>query len=87
MNIIHPQTGEKAVSIDYAKATLRDAQKRYEKAKAESDAARRIETDALNEVNKAQRVFDAAVSDVRAQAPKDSDRKRVAQRGQGVEVP
>ncbi len=87
VNIVHPATGEKAVSIDNAKLALWEAQNRCEKANAERDAARRVETTALHELNKAQEIFDAAVADVRAQAPRDSDWKRVERRGEAVDVP
>jgi hypothetical protein len=87
VNIIHPATGETAVSIDDAKLALWQAQKLYEAAQEDADAARQIETAALNQLNKAQRVFDTAVSDVRAQAPEASDWKQAQRRGETADLP
>ena len=73
MNIIHPQTGKKALSMEDALLALKNARQKYDEVHAEMESVRRAETNALNVLNDAQRAFDAAVGDVRADPPWNSD--------------
>ena len=75
MNVIHPQTGQKAVSLEDAKLTLWEAHKAHAKIAAEVSEVQKREHNAREDLNMAQAVFDAAVSDIRAQAPEGSSWK------------
>lgn len=52
---------------------LAEAEKLFTLRRAECDAARRAESAALNELNNAQKEFDAAVAALRDAAPSGSD--------------
>jgi hypothetical protein len=69
MNIIHPATGQKALTIPDAQALLDQAMARYEGAWRVKRAADEAETTARKLLDVAQATFDAAVADLRAQAP------------------
>lgn len=60
-------------TIETAHAKLREAQDRYNDALNAYVAARSRETDARNELNRAQRAFDDAVVAVKKNAPWNSD--------------
>ena len=78
MKIIHPQTGKQALTLEDAVAGLKLAREKFDAAHSEAEAARRAETNTLNDLNNAQKAFDAAVGDVRSDAPWNSDWHRKA---------
>jgi hypothetical protein len=53
-------------------STLQKARECFERAATEASHASNRETDALNELNRAQKVFDAAVERARKAAPRES---------------
>ncbi len=55
---------------------LEQAGKSYESARQRASMARNEEADARNKLNQAQKAFDAAVAEMKKQAPCDSDWKR-----------
>lgn len=67
-------------TIEAAHAKLREAQERYNNAHNAYEAARSRETDARNELNRAQRAFDNAVAAVKKNAPWNSDWHQAANR-------
>ncbi len=71
MKITQPD-GTPVKSLIDAQASLRAAINRYEDAKSKCDQARRDETQALNDLNTAQKVFDNAANAERADAPSAS---------------
>jgi hypothetical protein len=73
MQIIHPSTGKKAQDINSARSNLIEAMAAYKLANDKASFARREETEALNRLNEAQKSFDAAIADLRANAPLHSD--------------
>ena len=87
MNIIHPATGKKAYTIEDAAAVLREKREIYDAVAAERKAVESRETTARNALNEAQRTFDAAVADVRANAPWNTDWHAQSRRGAVTESP
>lgn len=59
--------------LQEAAEKLQVAMKAHEVAARELGKARLTETDALNTLNEVQREFDAAVAELRNEAPRDSD--------------
>ena len=72
VHIVHPQTGQKAVSLEDAKLGLVGAHKAHAKIAAELSEVQKRKDIAMAALNTAQAVFDAAVGDIRAQAPEGS---------------
>jgi hypothetical protein len=72
MNVLHPQTGQKVVSISDAEALLKSARSAYEAAAADAAEADRAKTQARGALNDAQIAFDNAVAAIRADAPRDT---------------
>lgn len=64
---------EKKPTIETAHTELKKAQDLYDDAHNAYEAARSRETNARNELNRAQKAFDAAVADVKKNAPWNSD--------------
>lgn len=64
---------EKKLTIEAAHAGLKKAQELYDDAHNAYEAARSRETNARNELNRAQKAFDEAVADVKKGAPRNSD--------------
>jgi hypothetical protein len=64
---------QKKPTIEEAHERLKMAQKLYDDAHNAYEAARSRETNARNELNRAQKAFDAAVADVKKNAPWNSD--------------
>lgn len=62
----HEQLTVAAATIAQANAALQDARLQVE-------AARRVETTAINALNEAQKRFDALVVDLKKEAPRESD--------------
>ncbi len=60
-------------TIEAAHTKLQEAQERYDDTHNAYEAARSRETDARNELNRAQRTFDDAVAAVKKSAPWNSD--------------
>lgn len=73
------------LTIETAMVSLRKAQEHYEKVHKECEDARRRETDAKNDLNKAQKQFDDAVAEVKKNPPWDSDWHRANQCGNSRE--
>lgn len=48
----------------------------HQSAQQRASIARNEETDALNRLNQAQKAFDAAIAELKKQAPRDSEWKR-----------
>ena len=63
-----------------AKKVLDEARSRYDEAHSRAEAESRNETDARNRLNEAQKVFDAAVADVKKNPPWNSDWHQEARR-------
>jgi hypothetical protein len=64
---------QKNPTIEAAHEGLKKAQELYDDAHNAYEAARSRETNARNELNRAQKAFDAAVADVKKNAPWNSD--------------
>lgn len=63
---------------------LTEARKAFDEVKARADAVGRELTAATNALNEAQKTFDAAVEDVKADAPWNSDWHSQRQRNTGA---
>lgn len=64
------------VTLEEALANLIRARQAYADADTALSYAHNVQTDALNELNRAQGVFDHVVAEIRKSAPKDSDWKK-----------
>lgn len=64
---------EKKLTIESAHEGLKKAQELYDDAHNAYEAARSRETDARNQLNRAQKAFDEAVANVKKNAPWNSD--------------
>lgn len=64
------------LSIGDLEQRVKAAKERLEEATATTEAARREETDRLNAYNEACKEFDAAVAELRKQAPRETDWQR-----------
>lgn len=69
-----------------AQKALDEARSIYDAAHKEAEAARRGETNALNRLSEAQKAFDAAVIEVRKDAPWNSNWHQSLKRGACEEV-
>lgn len=64
---------QKKPTIEATHEELKKAQELYDYAYSAYEVARSRETNARNELNRAQKAFDAAVADVKKNAPWNSD--------------
>ena len=71
--------------LEEARKELDEARARFDGADSEERFARSKRTTALNELNRAQKKFDAAVAAIRENAPRDSDWKQAERRRDEVE--
>lgn len=60
-------------NLDSAFKRLRAATEAHKEASMKNDAARSALCNAINELNSAQKEFDAAIADIKDSAPRDSD--------------
>lgn len=67
-----------AKTISDLHTELQGALDAHASAQQRASMARSEETDALNRLNAAQKAFDAAIADLKKQAPRESDWKREA---------
>lgn len=63
-------------SISELHQAVVSATEAHQSAQSRASIARNEETDARNRLNEAQKAFDAAVAEMRKQAPRDSEWKR-----------
>ena len=77
---------QKTPTIEDAVQALREAKAAYNRAHVDADLARKVETDAINKLNAAQRALDQAVEAERGSAPWNTDWHTARRRGEVAEA-